>query len=136
MSPELQQGTQYLQSGWSTDALEGPVCPLSFKLQSGDTEDPEVEPVCPEIPAIQMDDDCQILDQDSVGGGVPEGDASSQLLNSSYDPLIPPPSDTGSSVTITSATSLSAKVKHLAVTSSGDPPPPTPPTPPPPPPLP
>ena len=115
--------------------LEGPVCPLNFKLQSGDTEDPEVEPVCPEIPAIQMDDDSHILDKDSAGGGVPEGDASSQILNSSYDPLIPPPSDT-SSVTITSATSLSAKVKNLVVTPSGDPPPRTPPTPPPPPPLP
>ena len=120
--------------------LVGPVCPLNFKLQSGDSEDPGfdyvVEPVCPEIPAIQMVEDCHILDRNSAGGSVPEGDASSRILNSSGDSLIPPPSDTGSSITIISATSLSTKVKNLAVTSSGDPPPFKPPTPPPPPPLP
>ena len=103
--------------------LEGPVCSLSFKLQSGDTEDPELEPACPEILQIQLDDDCQMLDRDSVGGCAVEGDASSQFLNSSNETLIPPPSDTSSVDTITSATSLSTKVKHLVVTPSGDLPP-------------
>ena len=75
--------------------LGGPVCSLTFKLQSGDTEDPELEPVCPEILQIQVDD-CQMLDLDSARGSALEGDASSQCLNSSTDTLIPPQSDTGS----------------------------------------
>ena len=120
--------------------LVGPVCPLNFKLQSGDPEDPGsdqvMEPVCPDIPAIQLDEDGQLLNRNSAGGNVSEGVASSRILDSSNDPLNPPPSDTGSTSTVTSATSLNTKVKNLVVTSTGDPPPFKPPTPPPPPPLP
>ena len=120
--------------------LVGPVCPLNFKLQSGDPEDPGsdhvVEPVCPEIPAIQMDEECQLLDRNSAEGSVSEGAASSRILDSSTDPLNPTPSDTGSTCTVTSATSLNTRVKNLVVTPCGDPPPFKPPTPPPPPPLP
>ena len=116
--------------------LVGPVCPLIFKLQSGDPEDLPVEPVRPEIQAIKQDEESQLLDRNSAEGSVTEGAASSRILDSSTDPPNPTPSDTGSTCTRTSATSLNQKVKNLVVTTCGDPPPfqpPTPPLPPPPP---
>ena len=45
--------------------LGGPVCSLTFKLQSGNTEDPELEPVGLEI--VPLVDDCLMLELDSAG---------------------------------------------------------------------
>ena len=100
--------------------LQGPVCSLTFKLQSGNTGDPELEPVCIEID--QPMDDYQLLESDSAVGSVREGDTSSQFLNSSTDTVVPPNSPTNSVRSSTSSTSLSSQVKHLVVTPAGDPP--------------
>ena len=66
--------------------LGGPVCSLTFKLQSGNTEDPELEPVGLEIVPPQVDD-CLMLELDSAGGSVLEGDTSSQCLTAATTPL-------------------------------------------------
>ena len=76
--------------------LVGPVCPLYFKLQSGDPEDPGPDPSCPEIQAIQTDNVSQLLDMNSAGESVPGGADSSSILDSSVDPQNPTHSDTGS----------------------------------------
>ena len=68
--------------------LWGPVCSLTFKLQSGNTEDPELETVCLEID--QPMDDTQLLESGSAGGSILEGNASSQCLNSSSETVVPP----------------------------------------------
>ena len=123
--------------------LVGPVCPLHFKLQSGDPEDSGPDPGCPEIQAIQTDDVSQLLDRDSVGESAPDGNFGanfSEILDSSVDPQHPPHPDTGSSTCTAksvksgkSVTSLNTAVENLAVTKSGVPQSlPTPTTPPPP----
>ena len=100
--------------------LQGPVCSLTFKLQSGNTGDPELETVCLEID--QPMDDTQLLESGSTGGSILEGDASSQCLNSSSETVVPPNSPTSSVHSSISTSSLSSKVKHLVVTPDGDPP--------------
>ena len=71
--------TLKLQTHWhraiddAERVLVGPVCPLHFKLQSGDPEDPGPDPVCPEIQANQTDDVSQLLDLNSVEENANEG---------------------------------------------------------------
>ena len=101
--------------------LRGPVCSLTFKLQSGNTEDLELEPVGLKI--VPPMDDSLMLKSGSAGGSVLGGDTSSQCLNSSNETLVPAHSDTSSVRSNTSSTSLSSKIKHLVVSPSGDPPP-------------
>ena len=123
--------------------LVGPVCPLHFKLQSGDPEDPGPDPVCPEIQANQTDDVSQLLDQNSAEENVNDGNYGmdfSSLLDSSVDPQRPPHPDTGSSThtakfvkSVKSVNSLNTRVEKLAVTTSDvSQPLPSPTTPPPP----
>ena len=101
--------------------LVGPVCPLYFKLQSGDPEDPGSDPGCPEIQAKQTDDVSQLLDGNSAVESVSGGADSSRILDSSVDPQNPTHSDTGSTCTVKSVKSLNTRVENLAVTSSGVP---------------
>ena len=101
--------------------LVGPVCPLYFKLQSGDPEDPGSDPGCPEIQAKPTDDVSQLLDGNSAVESVSGGADSSRILDSSVDPQNPTHSDTGSTCTVKSVKSLNTRVENLAVTSSGVP---------------
>ena len=96
------------------------MCSLTFKLQSGNTEDSELESAGLEI--VQPMDDIQLLESGSAGGSILGGDASSQFLNSSIETIVPPHSPTSSVRSNTSTTSLSSKVKHLVVSPTGDPP--------------
>ena len=65
--------------------LRGPVCSLSFKLQTGSAKDPEDE--TDNIEVDQNLDDVQMLEPESAVGSLPGGDSCSQFLDSSAETI-------------------------------------------------
>ena len=100
--------------------LRGPVCSLSFKLQTGSTKDPDDEPYTfesnPQTNPILGD--VEMLESVSADGSLPSGDTNSQVLDSSTDTITQPKSPTTS---VSSSTqSILSQVKSLVVTPPVD----------------